>query len=121
MSVLYLFQIVCSVQCWGMSESWRYYVDYLGVERDHSDGSGIRDCIGRGGGDRDGGVGGAGKGDGGGQGDEKGGGGGGGGGGEGCLHSYRVQWSEPTRAQPVPMATASVYFFLNVQKVYIPY
>ena len=31
------------------------------------------------------------------------------------LHCYRVQWSEPTRRKPVPMATASVYFFLQEQ------
>ena len=31
------------------------------------------------------------------------------------LHCYRVQWSEPTRRKPVPVATASVYFFLREQ------
>lgn len=29
------------------------------------------------------------------------------------LHWYRVQWSQPTRRNPVPVATASVYFFLQ--------
>ncbi len=28
------------------------------------------------------------------------------------LLTYRVLWSEPTRRKPVPVATASVYFYL---------
>lgn len=32
------------------------------------------------------------------------------------LHCYRVQWSQPTRRNPVPVATASVYFFLQEHK-----
>ena len=35
------------------------------------------------------------------------------GGESGDLHCYRVQWSQPTRRNPVPVATASVYFFLQ--------
>ncbi len=28
------------------------------------------------------------------------------------LLTYRVLWSEPTQRKPVPVATASVYFYL---------
>ena len=31
------------------------------------------------------------------------------------LHSFAVKYSEPTRRKPVPKATASVYFHLQVQ------
>ena len=35
---------------------------------------------------------------------------------DGDLHCYRVQWSEPTRRKPVPVSTASVYFFIHQQQ-----
>ena len=92
------------LQGWGLSESWKYCIDYVGVDEEQS---------------REGGGGGRGEegeGEEVGEGGEEGGeGGGSGGGGGGCLHSYRVQYSEPTRRQPVPIATASVYFFLKAQ------
>lgn len=37
------------------------------------------------------------------------------------LHCYQVQWSQPTRRNPVPVATASVYFFLQEHRKEVSY
>ncbi|XP_069748757.1 A-kinase anchor protein 14 isoform X3 [Narcine bancroftii] len=35
-------------------------------------------------------------------------------------HHYRVRWSVPTRRKPIPRATASTYFIIEISKVKPP-
>ncbi|XP_067852799.1 A-kinase anchor protein 14 [Heptranchias perlo] len=35
-------------------------------------------------------------------------------------HHYRVRWSIPTRRKPIPRATASIYFIIEISKVKPP-
>uniref|UniRef100_UPI00398EE769 A-kinase anchor protein 14 isoform X1 n=1 Tax=Pristiophorus japonicus TaxID=55135 RepID=UPI00398EE769 len=35
-------------------------------------------------------------------------------------HHYRVRWSIPTRRKPIPRATASTYFIIEISKVKTP-
>ena len=87
-------------QGWELSKSWKFCIDYLGLDvrtnetaRSRTSGRGGDSASGRDGEEEE-------------KRRRK----------PWALHSYRVTWSEPTRYRPVPLATASVYFFLKTEK-----